>query len=261
MLDNTLVCDSCRIVTASSRRRSASSIGCRTSCRAHIRALQQRVAALDDRARGRAARDASTRPHEAQRTAERLRSLLATLPAGVVVVDDGGRIQEHNRAAEEILGAGLAASRGKASCRTVLKNPSSADGDWLTRDGRRIALAASALPQETIEDHSADRRDRDARAARARRAQSTPERHRQDGRELGSPDPHAARRRAAVSVAVPLASRRARAREAAREGHRAPAPSRPARAGHARVRARQRTRASACASPICSAPCTMRRWP
>ncbi|HUQ53801.1 MAG TPA: HAMP domain-containing sensor histidine kinase, partial [Gammaproteobacteria bacterium] len=32
----------------------------------------------------------------------------------------------------------------------VLRNPTSADGDWLTRDGRRIALAASSLPQESV---------------------------------------------------------------------------------------------------------------
>jgi two-component system sensor histidine kinase FlrB len=34
--------------------------------------------------------------------------------------------------------------------RDVLKPPTSADGDWATRDGRRIALAASALPQESV---------------------------------------------------------------------------------------------------------------
>ena len=38
-------------------------------------------------------------------------------------------------------------SLGNASLRDVLKTPTSADGDWLTRDGRRIALAASALPE------------------------------------------------------------------------------------------------------------------
>jgi two-component system sensor histidine kinase FlrB len=32
----------------------------------------------------------------------------------------------------------------------VLKDPLSADGDWVTRDGRRIALAVSALPQMKI---------------------------------------------------------------------------------------------------------------
>jgi two-component system sensor histidine kinase FlrB len=32
----------------------------------------------------------------------------------------------------------------------VLKIPTTADGDWLTRDGRRIALAASSLPEACV---------------------------------------------------------------------------------------------------------------
>ncbi|HET8699087.1 MAG TPA: ATP-binding protein [Gammaproteobacteria bacterium] len=111
-------------------------------------ALQERVGALtaelEDarRARERAA-------HAAERTAERLKSLLATLPAGVVVVDEAGVIQETNRAAEEILGAGLTGQAWAAVARNVLTNPLAAGGDWLTRDGRRVTLAASPLPQES----------------------------------------------------------------------------------------------------------------
>lgn len=111
-------------------------------------ALQERVGALTAeleearRARERAA-------NEAERTAERLRSLLATLPAGVVVVDEAGLIQECNRAAEEILGAGLVGQAWAAVARTMLSNPLAAGGDWLTRDGRRVTLAASPLPQES----------------------------------------------------------------------------------------------------------------
>ena len=45
--------------------------------------------------------------NEAERTAERLRSLIGTLPAGVVVVDEAGHITEFNRTAEEILGGDL----------------------------------------------------------------------------------------------------------------------------------------------------------
>jgi len=110
-------------------------------------ALQRRVGRLTKeledarRARQHAADDA-------ERTAERLQSLLATLPAGVVVVDDGGRIQEHNRAAEEILGPKLVGQPWQGVVRAALKSPSTADGDWSTRDGRRIALAASAFPEE-----------------------------------------------------------------------------------------------------------------
>jgi two-component system sensor histidine kinase FlrB len=111
-------------------------------------ALQERVSALtaelEDarRARERAA-------HAAERTAERLQSLLATLPAGVVVVDEAGVIQETNRAAEEILGANLAGQSWSAVARDKLTNPLAAGGDWLTRDGRRVTLAASPLPQES----------------------------------------------------------------------------------------------------------------
>ena len=112
-------------------------------------ALEQRVARLTSELEDarRARQDAAT---EAQRTAERLRSLLATLPGGVVVVDDAGRIREHNRVAEEILGAELLDESWQRVVRDVLKTPTSADGDWLTRDGRRIALAASSLPRESM---------------------------------------------------------------------------------------------------------------
>lgn len=110
-------------------------------------ALQERVGALTaELEEARRAREHAT--HAAERTAERLRSLLATLPAGVVVVDEAGLIQECNRAAEEILGAGLAGQAWAAVARNVLSNPLAAGGDWLTRDGRRVTLAASPLPQE-----------------------------------------------------------------------------------------------------------------
>ena len=46
--------------------------------------------------------------------------------------------------------ASWSASLGNESSKDVLRNPSSADGDWLTHDGRRIALAASSLPQESL---------------------------------------------------------------------------------------------------------------
>jgi two-component system sensor histidine kinase FlrB len=109
--------------------------------------LQRRVAGLTKELEdARRAREHAAQ--EAERTTERLRSLLATLPAGVVVIDNAGRIQEHNRAAEEILGAGLTGQLWQSVVKHALKSPSTADGDWSTRDGRRIALAASALPQE-----------------------------------------------------------------------------------------------------------------
>jgi two-component system sensor histidine kinase FlrB len=111
--------------------------------------LEQRAARLAselEEAR-RARQDAAS---EAERTAQRLRSLLATLPGGVVVVDDDGRIQEMNPVAAELLGGELAGESWQRVVREVLKTPAAADGDWLTRDGRRIAIAASSVPQERV---------------------------------------------------------------------------------------------------------------
>ena len=111
--------------------------------------LEQRAARLaSDLEDARRARQDAT--SEAERTAQRLQSLLATLPGGVVVVDDGGRIQELNRVAAEILGGDLVGESWQRIVREVLQNPIAADGDWLTRDGRRIAIAASSVPQESV---------------------------------------------------------------------------------------------------------------
>jgi two-component system sensor histidine kinase FlrB len=111
--------------------------------------LEQRAARLSSELEiaRRARQDAAG---EAERTAQRLRTLLTTLPGGVVVVDDDGRIQELNRVAAEILGGELVGESWQRVVREVLKTPAAADGDWLTRDGRRIALAASSVPQESV---------------------------------------------------------------------------------------------------------------
>ncbi|HLF11110.1 MAG TPA: HAMP domain-containing sensor histidine kinase [Gammaproteobacteria bacterium] len=110
-------------------------------------ALQQRVAEMTiELADARRAREHAA--DRAERTAERLQSLLATLPGGVVVVDEGGLIQETNRAAEAILGAGVAGRAWQSVARSVFANPLTAGGDWITRDGRRVTFAASLLPQQ-----------------------------------------------------------------------------------------------------------------
>jgi two-component system sensor histidine kinase FlrB len=103
------------------------------------------AAELEDARRAR--QDAAS---EAERTAQRLSSLLATLPGGVVVVDDAGRIQEVNRVAADILGGELVGESWQRVVREVLQSPGAADGDWVTRDGRRIAVAASSVPQESV---------------------------------------------------------------------------------------------------------------
>ena len=88
--------------------------------------------------------------NEAERTAERLRSLIGTLPAGVVVVDEAGHITEFNRTAEEILGGDLKGAQWQTIARAMLAHPVSAGGDWLTRDGRRVTIATSQLPQQPV---------------------------------------------------------------------------------------------------------------
>jgi two-component system sensor histidine kinase FlrB len=65
-----------------------------------------------------------------------------------VVVDETGRIHEFNRVAAEILGGDLAGASWQRVVQDVLQTPTAADGDWLTRDGRRIAIAASTLSEE-----------------------------------------------------------------------------------------------------------------
>ena len=148
MPDSTLVCDS---AAHSSELERAFSTFNRLSneLQSSYQTLQQRVARLTSELEvaRRASQDAAS---EAQRTAERLRTLLATLPGGVVVVDDGGCIQEHNRTATEILGSQLVGESWQRIVKEVLRTPTSADGDWLTHDGRRIALAASSLPEVRI---------------------------------------------------------------------------------------------------------------
>lgn len=109
--------------------------------------LQQRVTRLTvelEEAR-RARQDAA---HEAQQTAERLRSLLDTLPAGVVVVDEVGRIHECNQPAEAILGENLVGKPWQDVARTELESAAAAGGDWITRSGRRITLTARVLPEQ-----------------------------------------------------------------------------------------------------------------
>ena len=110
--------------------------------------LQQRAAALTTELEdARSARERAA--NDAERTAERLQSLLGTLPAGVIVVDEAGLIQEYNRAAEELLGSGLTGMPWQNVARAMLEHPLSAGGDWLTRTGRRVSLATSLLPQQS----------------------------------------------------------------------------------------------------------------
>jgi two-component system sensor histidine kinase FlrB len=108
--------------------------------------LQQRVAALTTELED-ARRARRSAAHEAERTAERLQSLLGTLPGGVIVVDAAGIIRETNRAAEEILGPNLTGAAWQNVARDTFTTPPQT-GDWVVRDGRRVTFAVSPLPQD-----------------------------------------------------------------------------------------------------------------
>jgi two-component system sensor histidine kinase FlrB len=106
--------------------------------------LEQRVSALTaELEESRQARDREAR--YARGLAARLELLLATLPAGVVVVDSGGLIQETNPAAEGILGAGLTGKLWQEVATRVFAERVSAGGEWLTADARRVSIFSSAL--------------------------------------------------------------------------------------------------------------------
>lgn len=107
------------------------------------RYLQERVAGLTlELERARAERQAKAR--QAEQLAERLELLLATLPAGVVVLDADGCIQMSNPAAQTILGLDPRGARWADVARAAFEPRSSAAGDSITRDGRQVTILSSA---------------------------------------------------------------------------------------------------------------------
>jgi two-component system sensor histidine kinase FlrB len=85
---------------------------------------------------------------EKERLATRLQNLLNALPAGVVVIDGGGRVQDCNPAARDLLGEPLAG----AAWRDVIDRafaPRSDDGhDVSLCDGRRVNISTCPLGSE-----------------------------------------------------------------------------------------------------------------
>lgn len=85
---------------------------------------------------------------EKERLAARLQSLLMLLPAGVVVLDQQGRVSDSNPAAAELLGEPL---RGVLWREVIARcfAPRSDDGHEISlRDGRRISIATRSLDGE-----------------------------------------------------------------------------------------------------------------
>ena len=114
---------------------------------ASYRLLEQRVAQLSaELVEARAARERSH--DESTRLANRLQHLLSALPAGVVVLDILGRIQDHNPAAAELLGLPL---RGASWMEIISRafDPRPRDGHEISlKDGRLVSVATRALDPE-----------------------------------------------------------------------------------------------------------------
>src|SRR5690606_25488580 len=111
------------------------------------RALERRVAALT--AELEEARRAQEREERnARRLAARLKLLLDTLPAGIVVVDSNGLIRESNDAAAEILGDELVGRAWQSVANAAFVKEATPSGEWLTADGRRIGVLAKILPED-----------------------------------------------------------------------------------------------------------------
>ena len=111
------------------------------------RYLQERVAELTHQLETvRAERHLKAR--QAQQLAERLELLVATLPAGVIVLDTDGRIQMSNPAAREILELDPTGERWIEIARQAFEPASAANGDGITRNGKRVTILASALSGE-----------------------------------------------------------------------------------------------------------------
>ena len=85
---------------------------------------------------------------EKERVASRLESLLHALPGGVVVIDDEGKVQEHNPAAELLLGQPLL---GLPWAKIIQRSfaPRSDDGhDISLIDGRKVNISTCPLGSE-----------------------------------------------------------------------------------------------------------------
>jgi len=85
---------------------------------------------------------------EKERLAQRLSTLLAILPAGVVVLDGQGRIQQCNPAAIELLGEPLEGERWGDVIRRCFA-PRADDGHEISlKDGRRVSISTRSMESE-----------------------------------------------------------------------------------------------------------------
>ena len=117
------------------------------------RAMEERVSQLDGELH-RVAEQRLLELQDKERVAARLQSLLTLLPAGVIVLDQFGRIADCNPAAVDLLGFPLtgAPSLTGELWREVIDRsfaPRGDDGHEISlRDGRRISIATRSLDAE-----------------------------------------------------------------------------------------------------------------
>lgn len=109
--------------------------------------LENRVAQLTDELAA-ARSERLLQLAEKERLANRLTHLLNVLPAGVVVLNGAGRIQEYNPSAVALLGEPLLGLNWAAVAARVFAPQLGEGQELLLRDGRRVSLSASSLGTE-----------------------------------------------------------------------------------------------------------------
>ena len=109
--------------------------------------LENRVAQLTDELAA-ARSERLLQLAEKERLANRLTHLLNVLPAGVVVLNGAGRIQEYNPSAVALLGEPLLGLNWAAVAARVFAPQLGEGQELVLRDGRRVSLSASSLGTE-----------------------------------------------------------------------------------------------------------------
>jgi two-component system sensor histidine kinase FlrB len=110
-------------------------------------ALEQRVQELTAELK-QSRHELDIKAEEAETLATRLSLLLDTLPAGVIVVDEGGRVQQSNRVADELLGQALTGCRWQSVAGGAFSGQTPGNGDCMTALGRQISVFQSRLADD-----------------------------------------------------------------------------------------------------------------
>jgi len=82
---------------------------------------------------------------EKERLANRLQTLLDALPAGVIVVDEDGKISEHNKAAGTLLGDELMGRRWQDVSENILRSNPENPHEKISKTGKVLSLSSNSL--------------------------------------------------------------------------------------------------------------------